>query len=208
MQNQRAKEWMGVEDEELVIRSQAGETAAFSELVHRHHAACVRLAVTILRNRDDAEDEVQNALSKAFEHIGQFQRGCKFSTWLTRIVVNQCLMRIRQAKRSRLVSISESGYPEQNQTSWELADPRQTPDRELGGEEVRRVLETEVRKIPPLLRNAFILRHVQELPMNEVAGRLGISVAAAKSRLLRARLELQQRLDRHLGRLGAATLTA
>lgn len=208
MQNQRAKEWMGVEDEQLVIRSQSGETAAFSELVERHYGACVRLAVTILRNRDDAEDEVQNAVSKAFEHIGQFQRGCRFSTWLTRIVVNQCLMRIRQAKRSRLVSISESWHAEENLASWELADPRQTPDQELGGEEVRRVLEVEVRRIPPLLRHAFLLRHEQELPMNEVARRLGISVAAAKSRLLRARLELQQRLEKHLGRLGAATLTA
>jgi len=208
MQNQRSKQWIGVADEELVIRSQAGEAAAFSELVERHYSACLRLAVTILRNRDDAEDEVQNALSKAFEHIGDFQRGCRFSTWLTRIVVNQCLMRIRQVRRNRLVSIGESWYPEERAVSWELVDPRQTPDQELASEEIRRVLATEVRRIPPLLRHAFILRHVQRLPMTEVAGRLGISVAAAKSRLLRARIELQQRLEKHQGRLGPATLTA
>lgn len=208
MQNQRSKALMNVEDEELVIRSQNGDSAAFSELVERHHSSCLRLAVTILRNRDDAEDEVQNALSKAFEHVGQFQRGCRFSTWLTRIVVNQCLMRIRHIRRNRTVSISETWHQEEGATSWEIADPRQGPDHELSNEQVRNVIATEVRRIPPLLRSAFVLRHVESLPMTEVAGRLGISVAAAKSRLLRARLELQQRLEKHQGRLGPASLTA
>jgi RNA polymerase sigma-70 factor (ECF subfamily) len=208
MQNQRSKALANVEDEELVIRSQNGDTTAFSELVERHYNSCLRLAVTILRNRDDAEDEVQNALSKAFEHIGQFQRGCRFSTWLTRIVVNQCLMRIRQVRRNRTVSINEPWQQEDGVTSWEIPDVRQGPDHELANEQIRQVIATEVRRIPPLLRSAFVLRHVESLPMTEVAKRLGISVAAAKSRLLRARMELQQRLEKHQGRLGPATLIA
>jgi RNA polymerase sigma-70 factor (ECF subfamily) len=208
MQNQRSKALANVEDEQLVIRSQGGDTAAFSELVGRHYNTCLRLASTILRNRDDAEDEVQNALSKAFEHLGQFQRGCRFSTWLTRIVVNQCLMRIRQIRRNRTVSIDEPWLQEEGATSWEVADVRPGPDYALANEQIRRVVDKEISRIPPLLRTAFLLRHVEKLPMPEVAERLGISVAAAKSRLLRARLELRQRLEKQQGRLGPATLVA
>jgi RNA polymerase sigma-70 factor, ECF subfamily len=208
MQNQRSKALVNVEDEELVIRSQDGDRAAFSELVQRHYSSCLRLAVTILRNRDDAEDEVQNALSKAFEHLGQFQRGCRFSTWLTRIVVNQCLMRIRQIRRNRTVSIDEPWQQEEGATNWEIPDSRQGPDHALANEQIRGIIAMEIRRIPPLLRGAFMLRHVESLPMPEVAARLGISIAAAKSRLLRARLELQQRLEKHQGRLGPVTLVA
>ncbi len=208
MQNQRSKALVNVEDEELVIRSQDGDRAAFSELVERHYNSCLRLATTILRNRDDAEDEVQNALSKAFEHLGQFQRGCRFSTWLTRIVVNQCLMRIRQIRRNRTVSIDEPWQQEEGATNWEIPDSRQLPDHAVANEQIRGIIAAEIRRIPPLLRGAFMLRHVESLPMPEVAARLGISVAAAKSRLLRARLELQQRLEKHQGRLGPVTLVA
>lgn len=205
MQNQ-PDIFAGLPDEELVIRSQNGETEAFSELIARHYQSSLRLATTILRNRDDAEDEVQNAYAKAFEHIGQFQRGCRFTTWLTRIVVNQCLMRIRQLRRSRTVSIQEPAF--EDQVTLELPDPTQRPDRELAQLEVRNVVDIEVRRIPPMLRHAFLLRHVQKLPMEQVAETLGISVAAAKSRLLRARVELQARLEKHQGRLGVATLLA
>jgi RNA polymerase sigma-70 factor (ECF subfamily) len=205
MQNQRSK-MAGIGDEELVIRAQSGDKHAFSELVERHYGTCLRLATTILRNRHDAEDEVQNALAKAFEHIGQFQRGCRFSTWLTRILVNQCLMRIRQVRRSRVVSLEPTNSEDFG--GRELADPSAAPDRELAAEQVHSILEKEIRRIPPILRRPFELRHVQMLPMEAVAGELGISVAAAKSRLLRARVELQSRLAKHQGRLGPATLTA
>jgi RNA polymerase sigma-70 factor, ECF subfamily len=208
MQNQRLRTLVPVEDEDLVVRAQNGDSSAFSELVERHYTSCLRLAVTILRNRDDAEDEVQNAMAKAFEHIGQFQLNCRFSTWLTRIVVNQCLMRIRQVRRNRTVSLSEPWQQEDGVTNWEIPEQRHGPDFDLANEQIRNVLAHEIRRIPPLLRRAFELRHLENLSMPDVAARLGISVAAAKSRLLRARLELQNRLARHQGRLGPATLVA
>lgn len=86
------------EDGELVIAAQAGDRDAFTELVRRHQGTCMKLALSVLREREDAEDEVQNALFKAYEHLGQFQRDAKFSTWLSRIVLNQCLMRLRQTR--------------------------------------------------------------------------------------------------------------
>ena len=206
MQNQEGPSEI-IPDEMLVKMAQAGENAAFAELIVRHQSNCSKLALSILRDKSDAEDEVQNACWKAFEHIGQFQQDSKFSTWLTRIVVNQCLMRLRQTRRARFLYMDDVSVGEENATI-ELPDTTMSPETELGQREVASLLNHEISRIPPLLRNVFLLRDVQELPMQDVAERLGISVAAAKSRLLRARLELRQRLERHYGRLGPATLLA
>ncbi len=194
-----------LEDPELVVLAQRGDNDAFAELVQRHQSTCRRLAISILKHAEDAEDEVQNALWKAFEHIGQFQQDAKFSTWLSRIVVNQCLMRLRKDKRVRPVSIDEPVSAEDN-LRMELPDERSTPEEALGQAELSEVLKTEIRRIPPLLRDVFILRDVEERPMEEISEKLGISIAAAKSRLLRARLELRSRMQKHLGVMGLATL--
>ncbi len=196
-----------IADEELVAQAQQGDNTAFAELVRRHQTSCFKLALSILRDRSDAEDEVQNALWKAYEHIGQFNQESKFSTWLTRIVVNQCLMRLRKMKRARLVYLEDAVQGE-DQVALDLPEQSDTPEEALGKIEVGQVLRGEISRIPPLLRHVFLLRDVQQLPMADVAEQLGISIAAAKSRLLRARLELRTRLERHEGRLGAATLMA
>lgn len=193
-------------DDQLVTRSQAGDQEAYAELVRRHQSSCFKLALSILRDKQDAEDEVQNALWKAYEHIGQFQQDSKFSTWLTRIVVNQCLMRLRQARRARFFYIDETVG--EDSMTLELPDQQPTPEETVAETELGEVLHAEVKRIPPLLRNVFLLRDMQELPMPEVAERLGISVAAAKSRLLRARLELRNRLEKRQGPGGTATLLA
>ncbi len=196
-----------VSDERLVHLAQAGDTSAFAELIARHRPGCLKLAVSLLRNTADAEDEVQNAAWKAFEHLAQFQRDARFSTWLTRIVVNQCLMRMRQLKRSRLLYIQDAPAGE-SPAPYELPSADLSPESELARSEVSRVVDAEIRRIPSLLRNVVLLRDVESLPMPTVAQRLGISVAAAKSRLLRARGELRQRMARHEGKLGPATLLA
>lgn len=193
-------------DEVLVTLAQQGDKNAFAALIERHYASCEKLAFSILRDREDAEDEVQNACWKAYEHIGQFQRDAKFSTWLTRIVVNQCLMRLRQLKRARLSYLDD--VAEEDGRAFELPSQEESPEQALAKSEMAEVLHEEIRRIPALLRNVFLLREVQQLPMPEVAKRLGISVAAAKSRLLRARHELRLRLEKHQGRLGPATLLA
>src|SRR5579885_2221219 len=86
-------------EEALVRQAQAGDQDAFGELMRRHYTASLKTAISILRVREEAEDEVQNAYWKAYQYVGQFQGDAQFSTWLTRIVVNQCLMRLRQARR-------------------------------------------------------------------------------------------------------------
>lgn len=194
-------------DRELVARAQGGDDTAFSELVRRHRAGCLKLALSILRNREDAEDEAQNAIWKAYQHLAGFQQEAQFSTWLTRIVVNQCLMRLRQQKRAKLLHLDDVLIGDEIGT-LELPDRRKTPEDTLADQEVSETLHTEIRRIPPLLRNVFLLRDVQRKPMPEVARELNISVAAAKSRLIRARKELRSRLEKHIGRLGPATLFA
>ena len=197
----------GIEDDRLVSLAQQGDNAAFTELVQRHTPTCQRLAVSILRNQEDAEDEVQNAVWKAYQHLAGFNHDAKFSTWLSRIVVNQCLMRLRKEKRARFVHL-EAGVPGEEIQTMELPDLTESPEEQLGGRQVESILMQEVNRIPHILREVVMMRDVQELPTQEVAEKLGISIAATKSRLLRARLELRNRMEKHLGRLGAATLTA
>jgi RNA polymerase sigma-70 factor (ECF subfamily) len=126
---------------------------------------------------------------------------------MTRIVVNQCLMRLRQTRRAKFLFLDDTMIGEERGT-LELVDRSLTPEAELGTKELSVLLQREINRIPPLLRNVFVLRDVNELPMPVVAEKLGISVAAAKSRLLRARLELRERLEKHCGMHGHATLTA
>lgn len=193
------------EDARLVAAAQAGDVEAFSALAARHRSLCMKLAISVLHEREDAEDEVQNSLLKAYRHIGQFHSDSKFSTWLSRIVINQCLMRVRQTRRARLLPIDEQTDDREAPARYLAADGP-SPEEMLGASEIAALLAHEVRRIPPLLRKTFLMRDVEGQPMPNVAAELGISVAAAKSRLLRARSELRERLQRHCGRMGLVTL--
>lgn len=198
----------GLTDSELVQLCQSGEQEAFAELMVRHEITAMKVAFSILRDKQDAEDETQNAFWKAYEHIGQFHREAKFSTWLTRIVVNQCLMRLRQLRRAKFLYLEDAVASSEDGMVLELRDLRRSAEQDFGNEEVAKVLREEIRRTPPLLRHVFLLRDVERRPMPEVAEKLGISVAAAKSRLLRARLELRSRMSRHHGTTGPASLMA
>jgi RNA polymerase sigma-70 factor (ECF subfamily) len=203
-QMQNRSSYREMADDGLVSLCQAGDQMAFDELMRRHQISAMKVAVSIVRDRQDAEDEVQNAFWKAYEHINQFQRDAKFSTWLTRIVVNQCLMRLRQVRRARFAYIDDAEGEEV--AAADLKDRGPSPENVLGVSQVAAVLELEIKRTPPLLRHVFLLRDVENKPMPEVAAKLGISVAAAKSRLLRARAELRSRMRRHYGEMGPATL--
>jgi RNA polymerase sigma-70 factor, ECF subfamily len=202
---QKTTAYTDIADEKLVQLCQRGDNAAFAELMRRHKPAASKLALSILRDKSDAEDEVQNAFWKAYEHINQFQQDAKFSTWLTRIVFNQCLMRLRQLRRARFYFLDDTTAGDELVTP-DLPDKRRSPEQALGQMEIIQALREEIRRIPPLLRDVLMMRDVQERPMPDVAGELGISVAAAKSRLLRARAELRQRMKRHCGASGEAAL--
>ncbi|MBL8291243.1 MAG: sigma-70 family RNA polymerase sigma factor [Bryobacterales bacterium] len=195
-------------DDLLVARARSGDRDAFEELTRKYYDSSLKLALYLLRNREEAEDEVQNAYSKAFQNIHLFREEAKFSTWITRIVLNCCLMRMRKLKRVRVRPIEDTMPGEETITALQLTDERPSPEDSLGRTQILSRLQYEMRRIPPLLRNVLELRDLKELPMPEVAEQLGISVPAAKSRLLRARQELRNRMEKHCGRLGPATLVA
>ena len=185
-------------DDQLLTLAQAGEEGAFAELMSRNSSSSFKLALSILKDRQDAEDEVQNSYWNAWRYLGRFQRDSKFSTWISRIVINQCLMRLRKARKASFLYLEE-GAAGGEVGVMELPDRGPTPEAELGGKEMSAILHREIRRLPPLLRKVVVQRDLEELSMDDVAGQLGISLAAAKSRLLRARSELKQRLQRHRG---------
>lgn len=187
----------------LIERAKRGDLAAFGELTQRHRPACLKRAIMIIRNRGDAEDEVQNAFWKAFQHLEQFRGEGTFAAWLGRILENQCLMRIRESRNSRFVYLDETS---DSDVRIELVGQSAGPEDQLGVDEVIELLHREVSRIPPLLRNVMLLRDLEQMPMPDVAVRLGLSIPAAKSRLMRARQELRSRIAKHCGCKGPGTL--
>ena len=175
----------------------------FEELTECHRDMCMKRAMVILRNMDDAEDAVQSAFRKAFQHRDQFHGDGAFAAWLGRIVENECLMRIRRERNARLVSLDS--LTESN-VRVELVSMTTNPEDELGWKEVVTLLRKEIVRMPPLYRNVIMLHDSERLPMPDVAERLGLTVPAAKSRLLRARRELRSRFGKHCGRKGSGTL--
>jgi RNA polymerase sigma-70 factor, ECF subfamily len=180
----------------LVKLSRHQNESAFGELIRRRWRKCVDLACFFLRNRGDAEDCAQNAFIKAYEHLDQYQGDAEFATWLGRIVANECLMLMRSRRRTRFVYLDETP-DEPKALPIQLAGTDPDPEGELGHLQMTEMVRFEVKRIPPLLRNVMLLRDIQGLPVRDVADELGISVSAAKSRLVRARAELRSRMTRH-----------
>ena len=189
-------------DRVLVDLARRGDNDAFAELVRRHYGRCIELATFFLRNQWDAEDRVQVAFLKSHMHLSQYHNHgeAEFSTWLSRIVRNECFMFMREKRRARFVYLDDRSRD--REFPLELPERSQDPERELASRELKQVLRTEIRHVPPLLRNAIILRDLQGLPITAMAERLQISVPAAKGRLLRARIELRLRLRRQSVNLG------
>lgn len=193
-------------EDALIQLTQRGDTAAFGQLIKRHYNMCLKRAASLIRNPTDAEDEVQNACWKAFERLAQYRGEGTFSAWLCRIVENQCLMRLREDRRAHFLHLDQSTDADAN-VRIELIAQVPGPEDELGDQQVQSLLQREISRMPPLLRNVMILSDVERLPMPDVAARLGLSVPAAKSRLGRARAELRSRLKKYCGRRGYSTLT-
>jgi RNA polymerase sigma-70 factor (ECF subfamily) len=187
-------------DRELVELAREGNQEAFGALIHRHYSACVNIASFMLRDRAEGQDEVQKACLRAFEHLDQYHGEAEFLHWMLRIVVNQCLMLMRVRRRARFLYL-DGGREDHGRWPIELPSLSISPEREVIKREMHDILQTEIRRIPPLLRRVLELRDLEGLPMTDVADRLGITVPAAKSRLLRARNELRERVTRRCGNI-------
>jgi len=184
------------EDEPLLVAAaQRGETAAFEELVNRYESKILRLTKNITGNREDAEDAMQDAFLNAYAHLDGFQGDSRFYTWLVRIAANEALMRLR--KRRPQFSLDESIEGDTDLLPRELEDWRPSPEREYAQAEIQKILTEVIDKLEPEYRIVLVLRDLEELSTQETAEALGISATAVKSRLLRARLKLREKLNRY-----------
>jgi len=181
----------------LVQAAKGGDLEAFSELVRRYDRNIFRIAQHITHNEEDAQDVVQDAFLKAYQNLGQFQGQSKFYTWLVRIAVNEALMRLRKRRNGRIVSLDEDVETEEGTMPREVADWSPNPEQIYGQSELGDILRKTIQGLPPGFRTVFVLRDVEGLSTEETAEMLGLSVPAVKSRLLRARLQLRERLARY-----------
>src|SRR5580692_555873 len=183
----------------LVAAAKAGDISAFETLVSRYERKIFRLAQNITQNREDAEDVMQEAFLKSYQHLGEFQGNSRFYTWLVRIAVNQALMKLRK-RRPNQVSIDEEVNTGEDLIPREIEDWGPSPEDRYKQTEMSDILSSTIADLDPPFRIVFQLRDIEELSTEETAEALGLSVPAVKSRLLRARLKLRQKLDRYFRR--------
>jgi RNA polymerase sigma-70 factor, ECF subfamily len=180
-------------DERLVSAAKSGDRSAFSELCNRNASKILGRVYRITRNWQDAEDVLQEAMLKAFVHLNDFECRSGFSSWLTRIAINSALMMLRK-RRCVEVSIDTTNHPETGQT-WEPWDLRPDPESCYVQREREELLEGAILRLPPIFRDVIQMRHAQEYSPAEIAQTLGISLAAVKSRLSRAKIVLRASLQ-------------
>jgi len=140
---------------------------------------------------------VQDAFLKAYENLDQFQGNSKFYTWLVRIAVNESLMKLRRRKTSKTVSMDEDVETEEGSMPREFADWSPNPEQQYGQSELSEILRKTIQGLPASFRTVFVLRDVEGLSTEETAEMLDLSIPAVKSRLLRARLQLRERLNKY-----------
>jgi RNA polymerase sigma-70 factor, ECF subfamily len=191
-------------DVALVERVRAGDVSAYDELVRKYERQVFRISQHITQNREDAEDVMQDAFLKAYEKLDQFQGNSKFYTWLVRIAVNESLMRLRKRRSGKMVSLDEDIETEEGSVPRDLADWDPDPEQKYSQTELAEILRKTIQGLPPGFRVVFTLRDVEGLSTEETAETLGLSVPAVKSRLLRARLQLRERLSRYFKRRKAS----
>jgi len=185
------------EDEhQLVAAAKSGDVTAFEELVSRYERKIFRLTMNITRNREDAEDAMQDAFLKSYSHLKTFQGDSRFYTWLVRIAANEALMRLRK-RRPNQFSLDEPIEGDDDLIPRELQDWGPGPEQRFAQTEMREILSSVIDELEPDYRIVFVLRDMEELSTEETAASLGISVPAVKSRLLRARLKLREKLGRY-----------
>lgn len=197
------------EEVALVHAAKQGDTAAFEQLVERNTKKIFRVAMHILGSREDAEEAVQDAFVKAFQRLREFEERARFSTWLTRIAVNEALGRLRAVRRAATVSMDDE--PEESHPLREsLADWRPNPEEHYGIVELRDILKKALASLSDACRVIFLLRDVEGLSIAETAEMLNVSIPTVKARLFRARLRLRERLSKYfeLGRTGISPLVS
>jgi RNA polymerase sigma factor (sigma-70 family) len=179
-------------EEQLIAAAKTGRRAPFGELCERHVKKVFRVIYRIMRNREEAEDAVQECFLNAFVHLKDFDGRSQFATWLTRIAINAGLMKLRKNRGAREVPIDEPNPPCELERHNEIQDDAPDPEETYRLRERREILNTAILRLRPRARNVVELIHLQEHSLRETAQILGISTAAVKARMFNARVALHR----------------
>jgi RNA polymerase sigma-70 factor (ECF subfamily) len=179
----------------LVAAAKLGSREAFEILVERHERRIFCFALRITRNRQDAEDVVQQSLQKAFTHLRKFEEKSSFSTWLTSIAFNEARMLLRKSRGAREVSIEDPAGNEETAFGTEIPDSGPGPEDSYSRRERQRILLAAMNRLTPGVRKAIELREIGELSTQETARAMGLSVGAVKARVFHGRRKLRERLS-------------
>ena len=185
-----------VPDEELVRRILEGEPSLFEILMRRYNQRLFRVARSVLKDDDEAEDVMQQAYVNAYQHLAQFAGQARFGTWLTKIAFHEALARAR--RRARYQEVQDMSEKEERPHE-RLASRELSPEHQALSGELREVLEASLDGIPELYRSVFVLREVEGLNTSEAAECLGVSEDVIKTRLHRARSLLRSELFERAG---------
>ncbi|NDQ57247.1 MAG: sigma-70 family RNA polymerase sigma factor [Acidipila sp.] len=187
-------------ESELIGRATAGDPDALEHIFSRHSPALYQTALRLVGTPEEAEDVVQEGLLNAFRNLRRFEGRSQFSTWLTRIVINAALMRLRSRRSRPVVSLDEKLSTEDETTfADQFADAGPNPEQVYAREELRSILYRHLARLSPVLRTAFLLREVQGLSTQEAAESLGVSEGTLKARLHRAKRQLSELFGRAVG---------
>jgi RNA polymerase sigma-70 factor (ECF subfamily) len=178
-------------DAELVRKAQAGDLDAFEALVRRHHTRVYRTLIGLTGSREDAEDDLQTAFLKAYQHIRDFEGRSSFSSWLTRIAINEARQRLRARGRAIMDEAADVGeeFRPREIEAWD-----DNPEQRYSKKELRELIEQEIVKLPAIYRAAVVLRDLEQLPAEQAAAALGIEVRTLKWRVHQGRLRLREAL--------------
>ena len=186
--------WAAREDAALVAGAKIGDARAFELLIQRHEWKIVSLAQRMTRNREDAEDVMQQSLLKAFIHLKKFEGKSLFSTWLTRIAINEALMLLRRRRGTREILIAESNTEAETALLLDIPDGAPNPEDSCLQREQELIISAAVNQLRPRTRKAMELRELGELSARETAQVMGLSVGAVKARVFHGRRKLRETL--------------
>jgi len=186
------------EEATLVVAAQRGDGEAFDILIQRYQRRILAVARRFAYIREDAEDIVQQSFQKAFVHLHKFEGKSRFSTWLTRIAINEALMFLRSGRGGREVSINALSENEENALELKIPDSRADPENTFLQGERSRILSAAMNRLTPGTRKALELRELGEFSTAETARVMGLSVAAVKGRVFQGRRKLHKALNRRV----------
>lgn len=186
-------------EQAVVTSAKRGDAQAFETLVKRHEPRILSLALRYTRVREDAEDVVQQSFHKAFVHLRRFEGKSRFSTWLTRIAINEALMLLRKKRSSPEVPIADTVTADETVLQLDFPDSDPSPEDNYLLEEQKKIVSAAVKKLSPRSRRAIELRELGDLSTEETARILGLSIGAVKARIFHARRKLRKSL-RHYAR--------